>query len=128
MPSSPTPTAPHAVDAFHWGLIPSWAKDRRIGSKMINARAETLAEKASFKGLLKKKRCIIPMDGFYEWKPGVDGGPVNAKGKPLKQPMFIHRVDDELLTVAGSVDGMEGPRRPRRPLASQRHDRHHSSE
>ena len=100
------------VDAFHWGLIPSWAKDRRIGSKMINARAETLAEKASFKGLLKKKRCIIPMDGFYEWKPGVDGGPVNAKGKPLKQPMFIHRVDDELLTVAGLWTAWKDPDDP----------------
>lgn len=100
------------VDTFHWGLIPSWAKDRKIGSKMINARAETLAEKSSFKGLLKKKRCIIPMDGFYEWKPGVDGGPVNAKGKPLKQPMFIHRVDDELLTVAGLWTAWKDPDDP----------------
>jgi putative SOS response-associated peptidase YedK len=89
------------VDAFHWGLIPSWAKDRKIGSRMINARAETLAEKSSFKGLLRTKRCIVPMDGFYEWKPGEEGGPVNAKGQPLKQPMFIHRGDGELLTVAG---------------------------
>ena len=100
------------VDAFHWGLIPSWAKDRRIGSKMINARAETLAEKSSFKGLFKKKRCIIPMDGFYEWKPGVEGGPVNAKGKPLKQPMFIHRVDNELLTVAGLWTAWKDPEDP----------------
>jgi putative SOS response-associated peptidase YedK len=100
------------VDAFHWGLIPSWAKDRKIGSKMINARAETLAEKSSFKGLLKKKRCIIPMDGFYEWKPGVEGGPLNAKGKPLKQPMYIHRVDDELLTVAGLWTAWKDPEDP----------------
>jgi len=97
------------VDAFHWGLIPSWAKDRKIGSRMINARAETLAEKSSFKGLLKKKRCIIPMDGFYEWMPGADGGPVDAKGKPRKQPMFIHRVDDELLTVAGLWTAWKDP-------------------
>ena len=89
------------VDAFHWGLIPSWAKDRKIGSRMINARAETLAEKSAFKGLLRTKRCIVPMDGFYEWKPGEEGGPVNTKGQPLKQPMFIHRGDGELLTVAG---------------------------
>jgi putative SOS response-associated peptidase YedK len=97
------------VDAFHWGLIPSWAKDRKIASKMINARAETLAEKPSFKGLLKKKRCIIPMAGFYEWKPGVEGGPVNAKGTPLKQPMFIHRSDDELLSVAGLWTAWKDP-------------------
>ena len=87
--------------AFHWGLVPSWAKDRKIGSRMINARAETLAEKPAFKGLLKAKRCIVPMDGFYEWKPGVEGGPVNAKGKPLKQPMYIHRSDADPLAVAG---------------------------
>jgi putative SOS response-associated peptidase YedK len=89
------------LDAFHWGLVPSWAKDRRIGSRMINARAETLAEKPAFKGLLRAKRCIVPMDGFYEWKPGGEGGPVNAKGKPLKRPMFIHRADGEPLAVAG---------------------------
>lgn len=100
------------VDAFHWGLIPSWAKDRKIASKMINARAETLAEKPSFKGLLKKKRCIIPMDGFYEWKPGIDGGPVNAKGQPLKQPMFIHRVDGEPLAVAGLWTAWKDPDDP----------------
>ena len=68
---------------------------------MINARSETLAEKPAFKGLLAKKRCLIPMDGFYEWKAGAADGPVNAKGKPLKQPMFIHRIDGEPLAVAG---------------------------
>jgi putative SOS response-associated peptidase YedK len=88
------------VEAFHWGLIPSWAKDRKIASRMINARAETLAEKPAFKGLLRKKRCIVPMDGFYEWKPGLEGGPVNAKGQPLKQPMYIHARGDEPLAVA----------------------------
>ena len=89
------------VQAFHWGLIPSWAKDRKIGSKMINARSETLAEKPAFKGLLAKKRCLIPMDGFYEWKAGAADGPLNAKGQPLKQPMFIHRLDGEPMAVAG---------------------------
>src|ERR1700726_3670138 len=53
---------------LRWGLIPSWAKDEAIGSKMINARAETLAEKPSFRGLLRSKRCLIIADGFYEWK------------------------------------------------------------
>jgi putative SOS response-associated peptidase YedK len=100
------------VDAFHWGLIPSWAKDRKVGSRMINARAETLAEKSSFKGLLRRKRCIVPMDGFYEWKPGAEGGPVNAKGQPLKQPMFIHRADGELLTVAGLWTAWKDPEDP----------------
>ena len=89
------------VGAFYWGLIPSWAKDRKIASRMINARSETLAEKNAYKGLFAKKRCLIPMDGFYEWKPGSPDGPVNAKGKPLKQPVFIRRVDGEPLAVAG---------------------------
>jgi putative SOS response-associated peptidase YedK len=89
------------LDAFHWGLVPSWAKDRKIGSKMINARAETLAEKPSFKTLFRSKRCIVPMDGFYEWKAGVAGGPANARGKLLKQPMYIHRADGDPLAVAG---------------------------
>jgi len=100
------------VDAFHWGLIPSWAKDRKIASRMINARAETLAEKPAFKGLLAKKRCIVPMTGFYEWMPGVEGGPVNAKGQPLKQPMFIHSADGEPLAVAGLWTAWKDPDDP----------------
>lgn len=89
------------VQTFHWGLVPSWAKDAKIGSKMINARSETIAEKPAFKGLFKKHRLLIPMDGFYEWQQGTEGGPVTKAGKPMKQPMFIHRVDGELLAVAG---------------------------
>lgn len=86
---------------FHWGLVPNWAKDSKIGSKMINARAETIGQKPAFKGLFKKHRLLIPMDGFYEWQQGVEGGPVTKAGKPIKTPMFIHRVDGELLAVAG---------------------------
>ncbi len=89
------------VQVFHWGLVPIWAKERKIGQRMINARSETLAQKAAFKGVFKKHRCIIPMDGFYEWAPGVDGGPVTKQGKPVKRPHFIHRADGEPLAVAG---------------------------
>ena len=89
------------VQAFHWGLIPVWAKERKIGQRMINARAETLADKPAFKGVFKKHRCIIPMDGFYEWAPGIEGGPVTKAGKPAKRPYFIHRSDGEPLAVAG---------------------------
>lgn len=64
---------------LRWGLVPSWAKDSKIGSKMINARAESLLEKPSFKRLVSSRRCIIPSDGFYEWK--VQGN--------SKQPMRI---------------------------------------
>jgi putative SOS response-associated peptidase YedK len=59
---------PDAFDVYRWGLIPSWAKDPAIGNRMFNARAETLAERAAFKTPLKKRRCLIPADGFYEWK------------------------------------------------------------
>ena len=69
------------LDTFHWGLVPFWAKDPKIGSKMINARAETIAEKNSFKRPFAKKRCIIPADGFYEWK--------KIDGQKRKQPMYM---------------------------------------
>ena len=105
-------TVERRVEAFHWGLIPSWAKDRKIASRMINARSETLAEKNAFKGLFAKKRLLVPMDGFYEWKAGHEGGPVNSKGKPLKQPMFIHRTDGEPLAVAGLWTAWKDPDPP----------------
>jgi putative SOS response-associated peptidase YedK len=89
------------LEVVHWGLIPSWAKERKIGAKMINARAETLAEKPAYKSVFKNRRCIIPMDGFYEWKAGTEDGPVTAKGKPAKQPMYIHSQNGEPLAVAG---------------------------
>src|SRR5690606_19827652 len=72
---------------MRWGLIPFWAKDIEIGNKLINARAETLAEKPSFRGALKYRRCIIPADGFYEWQKQESG----------KQPFNIRRRDHEPL-------------------------------
>jgi putative SOS response-associated peptidase YedK len=81
------------VEVFRWGLIPVWAKDIKIGQKMINARAETVATKGAFKGDFKRHRCIIPMDGFYEWQVRQD--------RKAKQPYFVHRVDGEPLAVAG---------------------------
>jgi putative SOS response-associated peptidase YedK len=107
-PGASAPT----LEAFHWGLIPSWAKDRKIASRMINARSETLSEKPAFKGLLKKKRLIVPMDGFYEWRAGASDGPMTAKGKPVKQPLFITRVDGEPLAVAGLWTAWKDPADP----------------
>jgi putative SOS response-associated peptidase YedK len=89
------------LEVFHWGLIPVWAKDRKIGAKMINARAETLAEKPAYKGIFSKRRCLIPMDGFYEWKAGTPDGPKTAKGTPAKQPMYFTSPKGEQLAVAG---------------------------
>lgn len=74
-----------------WGLVPSWAKDAEIGQKMINARSETLAEKPSFKTAFKKRRCIIPATGFYEWKKGAGG----------KQPYYFYLNDSPLFGFAG---------------------------
>ncbi len=100
------------VEAFHWGLIPSWAKERKIGARMINARSETVTSKPAFRGLIGKKRLILPMDGFYEWKPGSDDGPLNSKGKPLKQPLFIYRADGDPLAVAGLWTAWKDPADP----------------
>ncbi len=79
------------LDRFHWGLVPFWAKDPSIGNRMINARAETIAEKPSFKNAFKKRRCLIIADGFYEWK--------GTKGQ--KQPMLITLPDKKPFAFAG---------------------------
>lgn len=76
---------------LRWGLIPSWATDKAIGNRLINARAETLAEKPSFKHALKRRRCLILADGFYEWK---------TSGKN-KQPYFIQMKDGRPFAFAG---------------------------
>jgi putative SOS response-associated peptidase YedK len=93
------------VTTYQWGLVPSWAKDAKIGSKMINARSETIAEKSAFKGLFVKHRVLIPMDGFYEWRtlpPNKDSEPGSPKtAKPRKQPVYITRRDGRPLAVAG---------------------------
>jgi putative SOS response-associated peptidase YedK len=79
---------------MHWGLIPSWAADPSIGNRMINARAETLTELSSFKPLVDRRRCIIPADGFYEWR---------KEGK-RKVPMWVHLKTKEPFAFAGLWD------------------------
>ena len=83
--------AVNVLERFHWGLVPHWAKDVSIGSRMINARMETVATKPSFRVAFKKRRCLIPADGFYEWQK------VNGK----KQPVFITLPGDQPLAFAG---------------------------
>jgi putative SOS response-associated peptidase YedK len=87
------------LSQVRWGLVPFWAKDLSIGDRLINARAETLTEKPAYRRAFEKRRCIIPADGFYEWK--VVGPPATPKGRPQKQPMYVHRTDGELLAFAG---------------------------
>jgi putative SOS response-associated peptidase YedK len=93
------------VEAFHWGLVPSWAKDPKVGSRMINARSETLASKGAFKPSFTKRRVLIPADGFYEWKRP----PAGLPKKTPKQPFFIHRPDGEPLAFAGLWAVWKGP-------------------
>jgi putative SOS response-associated peptidase YedK len=95
------------LDKFHWGLVPFWAKDPAIGNRLINARAETVAEKPSFKSAFKKRRCLIIADGFYEWK-----GP-----KGQKQPMFITLPDKKPFAFAGLWESW-GKKDPDHPYKS----------
>lgn len=81
------------LGTFRWGLVPSWADDPRIGSRMINARAETVATKPSFRAAFVRRRCIVPADGFYEW--------IDDPDDRRRQPFFIHRADGEPLAFAG---------------------------
>lgn len=80
-----------ALTFFQWGLIPSWSKDPAFGAKLINARAETVAEKPSFRNAFKRRRCLIPADGFYEWQ----------KQDGRKQPLYIHAADCRPFVFAG---------------------------
>jgi len=86
------------LDTLRWGLIPAWAKDIEIGNKLINARSETAAEKPSFRSAFKKRRCLIPASGFYEWK----------KEKGGKQPYYIYRDDDSIVAFAGLWESWAG--------------------
>ena len=78
-----------------WGLVPFWAKDPSIGSRMINARVETVDSKPAFRRAFAKRRCLLPADGFYEWLK------VEDQGKVRKQPYYIHRADNGVLAFAG---------------------------
>jgi putative SOS response-associated peptidase YedK len=101
---SPGQPAPVIIDLegrrvveMQWGLVPSWAKDVKIGSRMFNARSETLKEKPSFRNLLKRKRCLVPSSGFYEWKK--EDGNV---------PYMIRVRDQEYFAMAGLYDVWQG--------------------
>lgn len=95
-------TKERILDGFQWGLVPSWAKDTAIGNKMINARAETIAEKPAFKRALQYRRCIVPADGFYEWeRAGPDG--------KIRIPRHFHRTDGSLFGFAGLWEKWESP-------------------
>lgn len=84
---------------LRWGLIPSWADDPSIGNRMINARSESVAEKPAFRAALRRRRCLVLSDGFYEWQ----------RAGRKKQPYFIHFRDDRPFAFAGLWETWEGP-------------------
>ena len=88
-----------AVTAYRWGLIPHWAESARVGSRMFNARAETLTASPAFRDGLRRKRCLVPVDVFYEWKREGD----------LRQPYTIGRADGRPLVLAGLWSGWRDP-------------------
>jgi putative SOS response-associated peptidase YedK len=103
---APTQTSPvlvqngkRTVRPMRWGLIPYWAKDRAVGSKMINARSETITQKPSFQNLVPRNRCLVIADGYYEWKRETTG----------KQPYYIHSPEGKLLLMAGLWDRWNDP-------------------
>jgi putative SOS response-associated peptidase YedK len=88
-----------AIRAYRWGLIPSWAKDEKIASKLFNARVETLATSGAFRESFRRRRCIVPADAFYEWQR--QGG--------VRQPFLIRRDDGAPLALAGLWSGWRHP-------------------
>jgi putative SOS response-associated peptidase YedK len=104
-PSQPIAVIPNdgkkKLDHFTWGLIPHWAKDPKIGNKMINARSETLAVKPSFRSALKHKRCLILANGFYEWS--------KLPGDEQKTPHYIYMKDKKVFAFAGLWEEWHSP-------------------
>ena len=94
-----TNTDPEHLQFFKWGLIPFWAKDEKIGSRMINSRIETVLEKPAFRNAVQKRRCLVPFDGFYEWKKTPSG----------KIPFRIVLKDRGIFTVAGIWERWQSP-------------------
>lgn len=101
-----------------WGLVPSWAKDLSIGSRMINARFETVHEKPSYRRAFARRRCLLPADGYFEWytiqdrdgAPDPAEGEKKAKKKPQKQPYFIRPKDGAIMAMAGLYELWRSPK------------------
>ena len=104
-PSQPIAVVPNVepfhLDFFLWGLVPSWAKDPKIGTRLINARAETLAEKPSFKNAFKRRRCLVFADGFYEWQ--------STPHSKTKTPYYIHLKNHQPFAIAGIWEIWQSP-------------------
>lgn len=99
-----------------WGLVPSWAKDVKIGQRMINARAESLLDRSAFATAAVRRRALVPADGWYEWQRSPTA--TDAKGKPRRQPFFVRRADRTPIAFAGLYEFWRDPAMDRAdPLA-----------
>jgi putative SOS response-associated peptidase YedK len=94
-----TQEEPRVIHLYRWGLIPFWAKDMKIGAKLINARIETIDEKPSFRQAFQKRRCLVPFDGYYEWQKSPAG----------KIPYRIQIKDTEIFSIAGLYESWRSP-------------------
>jgi putative SOS response-associated peptidase YedK len=99
-------SAQRQLRTLTWGLIPSWAKDPKIGNRMINARMETVAEKPAYRRSFAARRCLLPADGYFEWYPTEEK---TKAGKPRKQPFFIRPKDHGTLAMAGLYEIWRDP-------------------
>ena len=99
------PDQSHKAVMLRWGLVPFWAKELKIGNRMINARSETVFEKPAFRNAVKSKRCVIVCDGFYEWKP--------VEGQKKKQPYLIAKEDPAPWLMAGLWESWRDPEGPK---------------
>lgn len=95
-----TGTGPHSMDFLYWGLVPSWARERSIGARLSNARSETLREKPSFREAYRRRRCLVPANGYYEWQTTSAG----------KLPYFIHLEDRQPFAMAALWEAWRDPR------------------
>ena len=115
-------SGPRSLHTLRWGLIPSWAKDRNIGYRMINARGETVADKPAFRSAFRHRRCLLPADAYYEWQllnkdgtarastsPATDPQHRKRKAKATKKPFSIHYEGDEPLALAGIFERWRDP-------------------
>ncbi|WP_017612182.1 SOS response-associated peptidase [Nocardiopsis salina] len=115
-------SGPRSLHTMRWGLVPSWAKDRNIGYKMINARAETIAEKPAFRAAFRHRRCLLPADAYYEWQligrdgraeastsPVTDSEHKKRKARSAKKPYAVRYQQDRPLALAGIFERWRDP-------------------
>lgn len=109
-PAKDSPEPPERqLRVMTWGLVPFWAKDVSVGTRMINARVETVTEKPAYRRAFEMRRAILPADGYYEWYPTQE---LTKVGRPKKQPYYVHPEDGGVLAMAGLYEIWRDPSKP----------------